>query len=105
MRVLQVLVIGMGVLIFVLLGVIVWRIATLTGGAEEVTPPAAATPVPPPSQTFGDRRLDLAPDCRIAATQTEAGRLIVRTTGPRQACDAVHVFDLATGAPAGTITP
>ena len=105
MRILQALVIGMGVLIFVLLGVIVWRIATIaTGGDdEEAAPPAAATA--PQSDPFAGLSLNLDAGCRVAAIETDAGRLVIRTSGPRQACDAVHIYDLVTGEPLGTITP
>ncbi len=99
MKALQALVIGMGVLIFVLLGVVVWRLATITTGGGDEPPTAAATPA------FTSQSLDLPPDCRIADTTTDAGHLIIRTTGPRQPCDAAHIFDLETGAAVGTITP
>lgn len=101
MKALQALVIGMGVLIFVLLGVVVWRLATITTGEDDTT----ATTATPAAPGFTSQSLGLAPDCRIAATQTDAGRLIIRTTGPRQPCDAIHLFDLETGDPLGTIAP
>lgn len=108
-RTLKVVVIAMAVLIFALLGVVVWRIGTLAddgdgaaGSADPVTASGAASAAAP---GLTDLSLDLAPGCRIAATTADSGRLVVRTTGPVPACDAVYVFDLATGGRLGTIGP
>ena len=96
-RILKIAIFGMGGLIFVLIGVVVWRIGTLSDDPENaaITSPGS----------FADHALDLAPGCRIAAVTADSGRLVIRTTGPAQACDGVHVFDLATGNRVGTIGP
>lgn len=97
-RVLKIAVIAMGVLIFILLGVVVWRIGTL---AEDGDDPAQALAADPAA----DVALGLAPGCRIAAATADAGRLVIHASGPSRACDAVYLFDLETGARITAITP
>ncbi len=104
-RTLKVAVIAMAGLIFALLGIVVWRIGTLAedgeGAAEQAAPLAASGAAP----ALVDLSLDLAPGCRIAATTADSGRLVIRTAGPSRGCDAVYIFDLATGDRLGAITP
>ncbi len=104
-RTLKVVVIAMAVLIFALLGVVVWRIGTLAEDPEDTAglpAPVALSGAVPAGPVDS---LNLAPGCRIVATTADAGRLVIRTTGPSVTCDAVYVFDLATGSRVGTITP
>ena len=110
MRILKTVVIVMGVVIIVGTGVLFWQLYNLSSkpaATPRSTPTAAVTPPTPsaavPSRNagtgFGDISLGLPTGCEIARVDAADGRLIVHTS-----CGAVHVLDLATGAPLGTVT-
>lgn len=118
MRIIKTVVIVMGVVIIVGTGVLFWQLYNLSSkpAAAPRTSPTAATTAPSPSAAapaspsgaasgvtpatgFGAVSLGLPAGCEIAGADAADGRLIVRTN-----CGAVHVLDLATGAPLGTVT-
>ena len=96
MAILKPLVIFMGILIAVLFGVVVWRMATIVGGGDPV---AALEPV----------SLGLPEGCHIVAATLADDRLVVvvRAEDPSGAgtCDGVHIMDMASGAVIGNIRP
>jgi hypothetical protein len=52
---------------------------------------------------FGAIRLEGAEGCRIVESAADSGRLVLRTEGAGAGCGRVHIIDLATGQPLGTI--
>ena len=100
MAILKPLVITMAILIFLLFGVVVWRLITLFG-AE-----------PPGTAGFMPISLGLPPSCQITAATLDGDRLTV-VTGPSNAtaangttpCNAVHIIDIADGTVIGNVKP
>lgn len=112
MQLLKSVVIGLGVLIFLGLGLLTygfiqkatdpgWRLFSPAPGAAPAAAPAAAKP-------FGSLNLNLPKDCVIAAIRPDGGRLYLsiaakdgRDAG--NACDRVIVVDTGLGRVLGTI--
>ena len=98
MQSLKALVIGMGVLIVLAMGLLVWGFYTRArnlvaeGGAE----PATAAPF--------QAALDAPMGCEPAEIAADQGRLYVRM-GPAGPCARVLVFDGATGRALGSLAP
>ena len=92
MQALKFLVIGMGVLIFALLGVVVYAMVAKVGGGGESGP------------GFGEVSLPVPPGCRIAeaAPQGES-RTLLRLDGG-EACQQVLVLDAEDGSLLGRIS-
>ena len=90
MRILKAVVIVMGVLIFAGLGLLIWRMFTITSkdsGAPVIAhAPPAAMPTP-----FDRVALGLPEGCDIAGADAGDGRLVVRSS-----CGDLYVLDLAT---------
>ncbi len=106
MAILKPLVIIMAILIFVLLGVVVWRMAVLLGDGSAATDGtaterAAAAPF--------DFSLGLDPSCQITGATLSGTRLTVVTgpsaTGANSACNRIHILDIADGALIGNVKP
>ncbi len=94
------LVIGLGVLIILSFGLLIYGFMTkLTGSATK--PAATAGPVQPVAG-FGQARLPLPPECRVEDIRPDGERLYVRT-GPAEVCERIVVLDAATGNHLGTI--
>lgn len=90
MQALKFLVIGMGVLIFVLLGVVIYAMVAKVGGGES-------------APGFGEAVVPIPPGCRIAeaAPQGES-RILLRLDGG-EACQQVLVLDARDGTLLGRI--
>ena len=90
MQALKFLVIGMGVLIFVLLGVVVYAMVAKVGSGGE-------------SAGFGEARLPIPPGCRIAEAAPQGdSRILLRLDGG-EACQQVLVLDAGDGSLIGRI--
>ena len=93
MAILKPLVIFMAILIFVLFGVVAWRLVTIFG--ED----------PSPTAGFASFSLGLAPSCQITSATLDGNRLLV-ITGPATAtCNAVYIVDIADGTVIGNVKP
>lgn len=97
MQALKFLVIGMGVLIFVLLGVVVFAMVQRMGGAGPGEGDGEAGP------GFGEVRVEIPPGCRIAAAEPQSeARLLLRLDGG-ESCQQVLVLDAEDGTLLGRI--
>ena len=93
MAILKPLVIFMAILIFVLFGVVAWRLVTIIGDESAQT------------AGFAPLSLGLAPSCQITGASLDGNNLLV-TTGPATAtCNAVFIVDIVTGKVIGNIEP
>ncbi len=108
MQALKILVIGMGVLIFALLGAVVYGMIVKFGGGESAeeagkgtAPTVQSSPVSSPE--FGESIVAIPPGCRIAAAEPQGtARILLRLDGG-EACQQVLVLDAGSGALLGRI--
>jgi hypothetical protein len=116
MQALKGLVAGLGLLIVILTGALIWGLyqksnnpdfkplAGLFGSTS--SPGAASSAAPAPAATFStaafSTALALPAECRIADMATTNGRLFLRIEGGPD-CDRVVAVDPASGAVVGTI--
>lgn len=92
MQALKFLVIGMGVLIFVLLGVVVYAMVAKVGGSGAKAP------------GFGEVTVPLPPGCRIAeAVPRGESEILLRLEGG-EACQQVLLIDAEDGSLLGRIS-
>ncbi|MBT6119037.1 MAG: hypothetical protein HOH66_14335 [Rhodospirillaceae bacterium] len=103
MAALKAVVIIMGMLLLAGIAVIAFTIVNRSGdgAVEDVigTDDAPRDLV----EAFGALRLEGTAGCRIAESDAEGGRLIVRTEGAGSGCGRIHVLDLRTGRTLGTV--
>ncbi len=94
------LVIGLGVLIILSFGLLIYGFMTKLagGGADEV--PAAATGAPVAG--FGQARVPLPDECTVVDVHPDGERIYLRT-GPAGVCERLIVLDASTGNHLGTI--
>ena len=92
------LVIGLGLLIILSFGLLIYGFMTKLGGSSAKTGDGAAAP----TAGFGQARLPLPPECEIEDIRPDGARLYVRT-GPTQVCERIIVLDAGTGNHLGTI--
>lgn len=107
MRLLQTLVIIMGVLIFVAMGFLVYGLVTKSEKNAETNqaPPAVAATQPlddTESEPFDDVKVALPAGASVAWMTVSEGRIIVHVKLAKGG-DEIRVFDLGTGVPLGTI--
>jgi hypothetical protein len=95
MQALKALVIFMGILIFAGMGLLVYGLMTRVGGDGDDAPDVAAKP-------FGLVEHALPAGATVAGISIDKGRAIVDVRTPGGGAE-LHLFDLATGAPSGTI--
>lgn len=91
MQALKFLVIGMGVLIFVLLGVVVFAMVQRMGGAGPGEGDGEAGP------GFGEVRVEIPPGCRIAAAEPQGEARIVMRLDGGPSCDQILILDAESG--------
>ncbi|MEX0922796.1 MAG: hypothetical protein WD489_09770 [Rhodovibrionaceae bacterium] len=101
MQALKILVIGMGVLIFALLGAVVYGMIVKFGGEDadggESRQEAGMAP------GFGETSVDIPPGCRIAVAEPQGeSRILLRLDGG-EACQQVLVLDARSGELLGRI--
>ena len=103
------LVIGLGLLIVLGLGLLVYGFAKKSSNPDwrlfgtAKTPPVTVVPQPPLRLT-GDIKLNLPTGCDIRGVNAAGGFLYV-LTGPRSACGEVLIIDPSTGLIVGRLTP
>ncbi len=102
MQALKGLVVGLGVLIVISFGLLIYGIVAKIADPEfkVVAEKAGAPPAAPAS--FGEVRLALPAGCTVVDMQTEGERLFLRT-GPAGVCERIVIVDVATGQPLGTL--
>ena len=91
MQALKFLVIGMGVLIFVLLGVVVYAMVAKVGGGGK-------------APGFGEVAVPVPPGCRIAEAAPRGEKEILLRLDGGEACQQVLLLDAKDGSLLGRIT-
>jgi hypothetical protein len=104
-RALKFAVIGMGVLIVLGIAIIVATVARRMGaGKGPETALAASAPAPArPAAAFGDTLVSIPRGGRMVDFRVEGSRLLIHVRPPGLE-DVIHVLDLDTGKPLGTVT-
>jgi len=99
MQYLKALVIGMGILIVLGMGLLVY------GFAAKTKSPVTNTDQSSPATVYGDINLGIPHDCENIGILSEDNRLIIEI-GPRDnpACSKIIILDLATGNKLGTVS-
>ena len=105
MRALKSLVIGLGILIVIAMGLLVWGLFHKAGDPDfrlfAESPAVDAAPATPPA-AFGDLVVPLPAGCSIVEMRPQGRRLFLRF-GPPGPCERVVVVDTGTGVVLGTI--
>jgi len=104
MQALKALVIFMAVLIVAGMALLVYGLATRTGGKPELLGDAAAPPARAQAVEFGTLELALPDGCTLAATELAGDRLVVRFNGQAErGCQQLVIVDLASGKVLGRV--
>ncbi len=110
MQLLKSVVIGLGVLIFLGLGLLTYGFIQKANnpGWRLFSPSPAPEPAPQPAKAFGSLNLNLPKDCVIAGVRPDGGRVYLSIAArdgsdAANACDRVIVVDTGQGRVLGTI--
>ncbi len=103
-RALKFAVVGMGVLIVIGLVVIFVTIAKRMGAGKGPDDAAAAVaPIAAPVTPFGDTVITIPRGGRMVDFRSDGNRILIHVKPPGLE-EIIHVIDLATGKPLGTVT-
>ena len=100
------LVVGLGILIVISFGLLIYGFYTKILGTREAAEPPVATNEAPlaPIAGFGDVRVTLPPGCEVTEMRPDGAGLLYLRLGPDGACRRIVVVDVASGREVGTLT-
>lgn len=104
MQLLKSVVIGLGVLIFLGLGLLAYGFIQKANNPDWRMLSSAPAPDASPAKPFETLKLGLPEGCVIARVRPDGARAYL-TIGPSGACNRIVVIDIATGRILGTIMP